>query len=173
MRARRSAGLWHRLLARLYHLRGMAHRHLGHLQGDVEEYRWAVVDFTQALRHDPGFVQARYDRALLLWRELGDGVSAEQDLTQVLELDPERVEAWFNRAHARRLRGDTEGAIADFERYLAEGDDPEWRGICQRQVRILRSMGGGMGGRGDTEMRRRRDEGTVGEEQCNPGSKRD
>ncbi len=118
----------------------MAHRHLGHLQGDREEYRWAVADFTRALCYDPDFVQALYDRALLLWRELNDGAGAELDLTRVLELEPERAEAWFNRAFARRSVGDTPGAIADFERYLERGDDPEWREISQRQIRILRTL---------------------------------
>lgn len=131
---------WQRLVARLYHLRGMAHRHLGHLQGDLEEYRQAVADFTRAIQLDPGFVQALYDRALLLWRELADGAQAEQDLTLVIELSPERTEAWFNRAFARQLVGDTGGALADFKQYLAQGEDPQWREISQRQVAVLQTL---------------------------------
>lgn len=132
-------GLGKRLLARFYHLRGMVHRHLGNLQGDLEEYRSAVGDFTCALGLDPRLVQALYDRALLRWRELSDGVGAEADLTKVLEMEPQRTEAWFNRAFARQVAGDLPGALADFLRYLEEGDDPMWREISRRQVEVLRS----------------------------------
>jgi tetratricopeptide (TPR) repeat protein len=128
------------LLARFYHLRGMAHRHLGHLQNDLEEYRMAVADFGRAIQLHPGFAQALFDRGLLLWRELADGARAEEDLTRVLGLDPHRADAWFNRAFARQMTGDTEGAIADFQHYLAEGDDPMWREICERQLDALQTL---------------------------------
>jgi tetratricopeptide (TPR) repeat protein len=130
--------LWQRLAAYFYHRRGLVHRHLGHLHGDLGEYRTAVRDFTLALQLSPGFVQALYDRGLLLWRELADGARAELDLTRVIELAPQRAEAWFNRALARQLLGDVGGALVDFEQYLAQGKDPEWLEICQRQIEILR-----------------------------------
>ena len=138
---------FHRLLARFYYALGAAHRHWGHRWASPREYRRAVVDFTRAIWLDPGFVQALYDRGLLLWRELADGEGAERDLTRVLELDPERVEAWFNRALARQVMGDIAGALADFERYLEVGEDPMWREISRRQVDILRGMVLSDGGR--------------------------
>jgi len=103
----------------------------------------AVADLGRALRLDPDFVQALYDRGLLLWRELADGAQAERDLSRVIELSPGRVEAWFNRAFARQSVGDVGGALADFEQYLKRGDDPEWREICRRQIEILRTSPAG------------------------------
>jgi len=131
-----------RLLARFYHLRGMAHRHWGHRGVGTAEYLRAVRDFDRALELDPTLVQALYDRGVLYWRELSDAVRAVRDLTRVIHLEPGWMEAWFNRAFARQLQGDTLGAIADFERYLEEGTDPMWREISRRQVAILRTMVG-------------------------------
>jgi tetratricopeptide (TPR) repeat protein len=125
------------LLARFYHLRGMAWRHWGHLYNDPVAYSRAEGDFTRAIEILPTFVQALYDRGLLRWRELGDGAGAEADLTRVLELDPKRAEAWFNRALAREVMGDLIGAVADFRRYLSEGDDSQWREISRRQIAVL------------------------------------
>jgi len=129
------------LLARFYHLRGMTWRHWGHLYNDPVAYRQAEQDFTRAVEILPTFAQALYDRGLLRWRELGDGAGAEADLTRVLELDPKRAEAWFNRALAREVCGDLPGAVADFRRYLAEGDDPQWREISRRQIAVLEGAG--------------------------------
>ena len=126
-----------RLLARFYHLRGMTWRHWGHRYNDPVAYRRAERDFTRAIEILPTFVQALYDRGLLRWRELADGEGAEADLTRVLELDPKRAEAWFNRALAREVTGDLTGAVADFRRYLSEGDDPQWREISRRQIAVL------------------------------------
>ncbi len=131
---------WQRWLARFYHIRGRAHRRLGHLHGDREEYRRAVVDLTRAVELDPGFVQPLYDRALLLWRERFDNEQAIRDLTRVLQLDPDRAETWFMRGLARETGGDIEGSIADLERYLLEGEDPVWREISQEQIEALRSI---------------------------------
>ncbi len=129
-----------RLLARFYYALGATHRHWGHRWADPAAYRRAVADFTRAIQLDPVFVQAIYDRGLLLWRELADGEGAVQDLTRVIELEPGRAEAWFNRALARQVMGDVAGALADFERYLEVGEDPMWREISRRQVRTLRGM---------------------------------
>lgn len=118
----------------------MAHRHWGHRLADRREYELAVTDFTRALQLDPGFVDALYDRGLVYWRDLSDGDRAAQDLTRVVELEPQRWEAWFNRAFARQLQGDSDGAIADFAQYLREGSDPMWREICQRQMADLAAL---------------------------------
>ncbi len=128
-----------RWLARFYHLRGMAFRHWGHLYGDAELYRQAERDFGRAIALEPTFSQVLYDRGLLRWRELGDGAGAEADLTRVLELRPDWAEAWFNRALAREVVGDLPGALADFQRYLAEGRDPQWREISRRQIAVLQA----------------------------------
>lgn len=130
-------GRWRRLVARLYYLWGTLHRHVGNLQGDREEFRLAVTAFGQALRHNPTFVQCLYERGVLLWREMGDGNAAAADMTRVLELQPERHEAWFNRAFARHVAGDEAGAIADFQHYLEVGNDPMWLEVSRQQIEDL------------------------------------
>ncbi|MBN1955691.1 MAG: hypothetical protein JW900_11655 [Anaerolineae bacterium] len=132
--------LWRRLTARFYHLRGMAHRHVGNRQGDVQEHCRAVQDFAQALRLNPQLIQARYDRGVLLWRELADGLQAQSDLDQVIALDPTRSETWFQRAFARQIAGDIDGAIADFQRYVANGEDATWQEISRQQIDNLRAL---------------------------------
>ena len=62
-----------------------------------------------------------------------------RDLTCFIELRPTRAEAWFNRALAFQMLGDTASAIADYEHYLAVGRDAEWRTISQRRLQDLRS----------------------------------
>lgn len=78
---------WHRLTARFYHLRGMAHRHLGHLQGDREEYRLAVADFTRAVqrRHGDAGTRRHGDAAT---RRHGDveGESVKDQQMQMKEI---------------------------------------------------------------------------------------
>ena len=128
------------VLIYFYYWRGMTHRHLGHLYGGRREYRRAVADFTRALRIDPHLVSGLYDRAIVLWRELGDGAGAERDLSRVIELDSERSEAWFSRAFARQAQGDTSGAISDLEHYLTIGTDKMWREISRQQIDELRGL---------------------------------
>lgn len=129
-----------RLLARFYHLRGATHRHWGNASADQAEHELAVDDFTRAIELDPGYVEAYFGRGVLYWRELRNAYRAIRDMTRVLELAPQRAEAWFNRAIAYQMRGEHEQAMADFERYLAEGRDPFFRDSAERQLGLLREL---------------------------------
>jgi regulator of sirC expression with transglutaminase-like and TPR domain len=124
-------------------MRGIAHRYWGNRLMNREHYAFAVSDFTRALELDASHTQALYDRGLLYWRELSDSRQAERDLTRVLREEPERTEAWFTRGMVRVTLDNTTGAIADFERYLEEGEDAMWREISERQVALLRTPGAG------------------------------
>lgn len=134
----RRAGYW--LIARFYHLRGIAHRYWGNRLMNRAHHLSAIDDFTHALELDATFTQALYDRGMLYWRELSDPQLAKRDLTLVLRLEPERTDAWFIRAMVHQTLGDTTGAAADFQRYLQEGTDPMWREISERQVTILHTL---------------------------------
>ena len=129
-----------KLLARVYHLRGAAHRHFGNTNTDLVEHELAVDDFTRAIELDPDYAEAYFSRGVLYWREVRNAYRAIRDMTRVLELAPGRAEALFNRAMAHQMRGDQELAIADLERYLAEGSDPYWRESAARQLGLLREM---------------------------------
>lgn len=133
------------LLSRFYYLRGRGHSYWGNRLMNTDEYRQALADYTRALEFDPRFTQALYDRGRLYWREFADAGRAVRDLTRVIALDPQRVDARFNRALARQMIHDGPGAIADFEHYLSEGTDPMRREISQRQLILLRADEEGQG----------------------------
>jgi tetratricopeptide (TPR) repeat protein len=134
--------LWSRFLRRL----ADAHRHFGNQYCNRREYQAAVGNYTRALRLDPRYTEALYSRGVLYWREMGRYESAIEDLSRVLELDPSRAEAYLNRALAYKMRLEYSQALADFERYLKEGQDNYWLEAARRQVAELREyMGDGNG----------------------------
>ena len=125
--------LWSRFLRRL----ADAHRHFGNQYSNRQEYRAAVGNYSRAIRLDPGYAEALYSRGVLYWREMGQYDSAIQDLTRVLELEPTRTLAYFNRALAYKMQNEPGKATADFERYLAEGEDGFWLESARRQLAEL------------------------------------
>ena len=114
-----------------------AHRHFGNLYGNQQEHWAAVEHYTRATIYDPDYAQAFYSRGVLYWREIGNYYRAIQDLSQVLKLDPTWAEAYFNRGLAYKLHDERPKAIADFQRYLAEGQDAYWLDAAQRQLEEL------------------------------------
>jgi tetratricopeptide (TPR) repeat protein len=129
---------WNWLWSRFYRRLADAHRHFGNIYGDQTEHWAAVENYTRATVLDPAYAQAYYSRGVLYWREIGNYYRAIQDLTRVLELVPSWAEAHFNRAMAYRLRNEPDKAIADFEHYLAQGQDTFWLESAQRQILELR-----------------------------------
>lgn len=126
-------------LSRFYYLRARGHSYWGNRLMNIEHYRQALEDYSRALEFDPRFARALYDRGRLYWREFADAGRAVRDLTQVIDLEPDRVDARFNRALARQMTEDVVGAMADFEHYLREGTDAMRREISQRQLVLLRT----------------------------------
>lgn len=129
---------WKWTWSRSLRLLGDAHRHFGNLYGNKQEYWSAVENYTRAASLDPDYAEPYYCRGVLYWRELGEPSRAIEDLSHVLELDPARAQAYFNRGLAYKLQDEFERAIADFERYLAEGSDAFWLESAQRQLLELR-----------------------------------
>jgi tetratricopeptide (TPR) repeat protein len=129
---------WNWTLSRFYRRLADAHRHFGNLYGDQTQH-WAAIEYyTRATILDPTYAQVYFSRGVLYWREVGNHYRAIQDLTRVLELDPNWSRTYFNRGMAHKLRGEPTKAIADFERYLAEGSDEYWLGSARRQLAELR-----------------------------------
>ena len=131
------------IFSRFYYLRARGHSYWGNRLMSTDHYRQALEDYSRALELDPRFAQALYDRGRLYWREFADAGRAVRDLTQVIDLEPERVDARFNRALARQMTNDVAGAIGDFEHYLRQGTDPMRREISQRQLILLQASEGG------------------------------
>lgn len=125
---------WMQRVARWYHLRGAAHRHLGNARGDVWEHWAAVEDFTRALALDPTFGQAYLDRAILYWRELAEPQRAIDDSTAALAVAPTLHEALFNRGIAYQQLGDFAAAVADYRAYLVVGTHAYWRDYAERML---------------------------------------
>ena len=75
----------------------------------------------------------------------GDTEGALADYTAALDANPRYVEAYNNRATARRSRGDLEGAIADYTRALelVPPDGPDRAMIRENldAVRVQRATG--------------------------------
>ncbi len=132
--------VWRWIAARLIFVGGTTYRFLANRTHDVDEYQRAVDAFTRAAELDPNFVEAYYSRGILYWRELRNSYRAIRDLTRVMDMLPERAEAWFNRAQAHTMRGDYHLAIADLEHYLSIGRDSGWRTNAETQLALLRDL---------------------------------
>ena len=129
---------WNWLLSRFLRRLADAHRHFGNDYRNRKEYLAAVANYTRAVHLDPSYADAFFSRGVLYWRELGQYEPAIRDLTRVLELDPSYTKAYLNRGLAHKMRQETDKAIADFERYLEEGQDDFWLETARRQLAELR-----------------------------------
>lgn len=128
---------WNWTLSRLYRRLADAHRHLGNLYSSRQEYSAAIEGYTRAASLDPAYTYVYHSRGVLYWREFGHYDRAIRDLDRVLELEPSRAEAYFNRAFAYKLQGQHDRAIADFERYLELGQEDFWLDAAHRQLAEL------------------------------------
>jgi tetratricopeptide (TPR) repeat protein len=129
---------WNQIWARIYCLRGDAHRHFGNSYADLREYWAAIEDYTRATLCDPGYAQPYYNRGVLYWREIGNYYRSVQDLARVIELNPAWAEAYLNRGLAHKLHRQPDRAIADLEEYLVRGQDSFWLESARRQLAELR-----------------------------------
>ncbi|MEJ2734726.1 MAG: tetratricopeptide repeat protein [Anaerolineae bacterium] len=137
---------WNWLLSRFYRRLADAHRHFGNLYSSRQEYLAAIEGYTRAITLDSAYTDVYHSRGVLYWREFGHHDRAIRDLNRVLELDPSRAEAYFNRAFAYKLQGEHDKAIADFERYLETGQDDFWLDAAHRQLAELHDEGSGENG---------------------------
>jgi tetratricopeptide (TPR) repeat protein len=127
--------------ARVFYSWGSLHRNFGNVSSLRSEHRAAVLRFTQAYEKDPGLRQARLDRGIVLYRELGQHEAALEDFNALLEEDPTYGPALLNRAMVGQERGEYATALADLEAYLAispEGD--QYRSIADRTAALLREI---------------------------------
>ena len=129
---------WNWVRSRWYRRVADAHRHFGNLYGSQQEHWAAIENYTRATELDPSYAQAYFSRGVLYWREIGNHYRAVEDMGRVLELAPGWADAYFNRAVAHGLRNEPDRAIADFERYLEEGQDEFWLDSARRQIAELR-----------------------------------
>ena len=79
----------------------LAHRHPHHVSGLLET---ALHDYGAVLRHEPGHVDAAYQRGAVC-QQLGSTEQAIRDFSLVLRLDPNHAKAAYSRAACNSLVG--------------------------------------------------------------------
>ena len=118
---------WNQLLrvnptAAGYYNRGVVQARIGDTQTSPGQYRRAkqsaIADYTQALQHDPRYLEAYYNRGLTR-DQLADKRGAIKDYTQALRIDPSFTDAYNNRGLACAGLGCQRGAIKDYSRAIA------------------------------------------------------
>ena len=95
-----------------------AYNERGNLYRFQNEYASAIQDFTAAIMIDPTHAEAYYNRGLT-YEETKELQLAEADLSNTIELNPTLAVAYEARARIRKGLGNYQGAIADYQQYLA------------------------------------------------------
>ncbi len=125
----------------MYYMWGSLHRNFGNQSSFSREHRSAVKRFSQAYKLDPNFREARLDRAIILYREMGQFEEARADLNALLADDPSYEPALLNRAMLAQEQGQYVEALADFDAYLAlPAGDKEYKRLASRTAELLREM---------------------------------
>lgn len=129
------------LMARIYYMWGSLHRNFGNQNSFLREHEAAVRRFTQAYDLDPNLRQARLDRGIIYFRELGRLEDALADFDALLEEDPSYGPALLNRSMVRQEQGLYRQALTDLEIFLTLPDeDPEYIAVAQRTAVLLQEL---------------------------------
>ena len=133
--------MWRYLIARIYYMWGSLHRNFGNRNNFEREHLSAIKRFTQAYEKDPSLREARLDRGIILYRELGRFEEAMADFDALLTEDPRYGPALLNRAMAAQEQALYAQALADLQAYLAlpTGDD-QYRRLAERTAQLLREI---------------------------------
>ncbi len=119
---------------------GGLHRYFGNKNRMVREHERAVHYFARAYAIDPTFRAARLQRAVLLYRELGQHVEAVHEFDAMLVDDPTYGPALLNRGILFQEIGRFREALADFEQYLQLADYNEYQAEANRFAAYLREI---------------------------------
>ncbi len=133
--------MWRIIWARILYMWGSLHRNFGNRSSFNREHQQAVRRFSQAYEMDPDLREARLDRGILLYRELGLLDEAKADFDALLDDDPAYGPALLNRAMLAQERGHYALALADLDAYLAlpQEDDEYWP-MASRTAAVLREI---------------------------------
>ncbi len=133
--------MWRVIWARILYMWGSLHRNFGNRSSFKREHQYAVRRFSQAYEIDPELREARLDRGILLYRELGLLDEAKSDFDALIDDDPAYGPALLNRASLFQERGQYALALADLEAYLLlAGEEDEYRHLASRTAAILREV---------------------------------
>jgi tetratricopeptide (TPR) repeat protein len=82
-----------------------------------QQYDLAIADLDKAVALQPGHIDTRYNRAVILERK-GEFDQALIDLAKVIEARPNDVNGLYERGYVYLKKGDYDRAIGDFDRVL-------------------------------------------------------
>ena len=97
--------------AETYNNRGIA----AAVQG---QYETALADFGRAIRRNPKFAMAYYNRGLIYYVVLGQTEKAVSDFTKVIEIAPDFIDGYMNRGEIYIRTGEYEKATSDFSQVI-------------------------------------------------------
>ena len=89
---------------------------------DVEEYNKAIDYYSAALKQDENLSKAYYNRGLAFYRT-GKYNRAILDFDKVIQIDKRDFEAFEQRANAKMMANDPEGAVEDYSLAINGLDD--------------------------------------------------
>ena len=87
----------------------------GNEKMDMQDYKGAIDDYSQAIKIDPNDTipyMLRFDAKV----KLEDYYGAKEDLTKVIEIDPNNVFAYYNRGLIEIVLNQDEKACIDFSK---------------------------------------------------------
>ena len=132
--------MWRVFKAYLLYTWGGLHRYFGNLNNIPHEHERAVHYFTRAYNLNPAMHQARFARAVILWREMERVEEALADFDALLQQDSAYAPALLNRALVYQQIGKYEEALADLQTYLALPPGDQFRDVAQRLEPLLRDL---------------------------------
>ena len=128
-------------MARIYYMWGSLHRNFGNRSSFLREHEAAVRRFSQAYQLDPNLREARLDRGIVYFREMGRLDEALADFDALLVDDPLYGPALLNRAMLSQEKGNYRQALTDLETFLTLPDeDAEYTAVAQRTAVLLREL---------------------------------
>ena len=91
--------------------------HIGNDKVSRKDYTGAIAGFSEAIKRDPGFIQAYENRGVAKFY-LKDFTGAIADFTKALEINPDDYSTYSRRGWAKYNLQDYEGAVADFTKAI-------------------------------------------------------
>ncbi len=112
----------------------------GNVHYDAARYKEAVPEFTEAIRLNPQFASAFYNRASCYWM-LDENDRAIADLDIAIALNPVDGEALVLRGEAYAHKGDHDKAAKDFTSAAVSVDEADSPGILRKRAASYRAQG--------------------------------
>ncbi len=112
----------------------------GNVHYDAERYAEGLREFSEAIRLNPRFASAYYNRALCYWM-LNNYDATIADCSKVLELNKVDGSAHLQRGEAYVQKGDHDKALSDFTSATVFADQKEKPAILRKRAASYRAKG--------------------------------